>query len=427
MIGWSRLWIWYARWWPVLIILWGVIKLVEYYQARESGYRMRGIGVGGVFLLFWIVVLGLGADRARYVNWSDVGDNIDFDLGGNSYDYTDEMPTQPVKIGSMVQVLSDDGDITVSTWDEPAIKVVGHKRVTAGNQNEANDMAEKTKPIISGTPDSLSVSANTNGSGPRAGVMGPHGVRTHLEIFLPKNVGVDLNTRHGDLKVRTREGTVRISTQHGDVDVEEITGNVSINMRHGDLRAQNISGNVDLDGSVGDLDIGTVSGSVHATSEVMGSLKLSALKKGLQFHSSRTDLTVAQLTGELSMDRGDLRVGQCDGFQVTTRSKDIHLDDVTGDVRVENTNGQVDVHVTQAPVGNIRVDNSHGDVEVVVPASANFELMATSRRGQVESDFSNVRINPERGLTMGSGTVGKGGPKIELTSETGSIQVRKAG
>lgn len=21
MIGWSRLWIWYARWWPVLIIL----------------------------------------------------------------------------------------------------------------------------------------------------------------------------------------------------------------------------------------------------------------------------------------------------------------------------------------------------------------------------------------------------------------------
>jgi DUF4097 and DUF4098 domain-containing protein YvlB len=433
MLAWARLWTWYGRWWPVLIILWGVIKLVEYFRARDAGYRMRGIGVGGVFLLFWIVVSGLSAHHSSgWINGDVNGPQWDWDWGGafgNGYDFTDEVPPQPVKAGSSVQVVCDSGDITISTWDEQQVKVVGHKHVNANDQNEANSMADRTKPVISGSPDSLSVNANTSGSGPRAGVMGPHGVSTNLEIFLPKNVSVDLSTRHGDLKVHTRDGNVRASTQHGDVELEDVTGNATITMQHGDLRVQNVNGNLELDGRLSDLDIASVTGPVRITAEVPpgGSIKLAALKKGFQFHSSRTDLQIEQLKGELNMDGGDLRVGECDGFQITTRAKDIHLDDVSGDVRVENTAGNVDLHITQGPIGNIRVDNTRGDIELVLPANASFEMLATSRRGQVESDFANIHINPEHGLTIGSGTVGKGGPKIAVSSESGGIQIRKAG
>ncbi|MBV8206417.1 MAG: DUF4097 family beta strand repeat protein [Acidobacteria bacterium] len=427
VIGWSHLWFWYGRWWPVLIILWGVIKLVEYYRAREGGYRMRGVGLGGAFLLFWLVVLGFAARHSENVNWSDVGPQWDFDLGGNGYDFTDEPAPQPVAPNGTVQVVSDSGDIVISTWDEPRIKVVGHKRVTANDQNEANSMADRTRPVISGSPDSLTVNANTEGSGTRSGVMGAHGVTSNLEIFLPKNASVDLSSRHGDVKVRTRAGSVRISSSHGNIDVEDVTANSSITSRHGDLRAHNITGNLEIDGNIGDLDISNVTGSARVSAEVTGNIKVASVKKGFQFHSSRTDLAIERLGGELNMESGDLRVGQCDGLQLTTRSKDIHLDDVTGDVRVENTNGEVDVHESQLPVGNIRVDNRSGDIEVVLPGGASFEATASSRRGQVESDFAGVHVNPEHGGNIGGGTVGKGGPKLELTSENGNVQIRKAG
>ena len=430
VVQWSRLWFWFGRWWPVLIILWGVVKLIEYFRARDGGYRMRGIGVGGFFLLFWIVVFGMGARHSSAWMNSDNGPQWDWDWGGafgSGYDFTDELAPQPVKPGSSVQVASDNGDITISTWDEQQIKVVGHKHVTANDQNEANSMADRTKPVISGSADGLTVNANTGGSGERVGVMGPHGVSTNLEIFLPKNVSVDVSTRHGDVKIHTRQGNVRASTSHGDVDVDEVTGDTTVSMRHGDLRAANLTGSLEIDGSLSDVDISTVGGLVRINAEVMGNFKTVELKKGLQFHSSRTDLQIEQLTGELNMDGGDLRVGQCDGFQITTRSKDIHLDDVTGDVRVEHNNGNVDVHVSQVPVGNIRVDNRRGDIELVLPSAASFNASATTRRGEVESDFDAIHVSPEHGMTIASGTVGKGGPKIAVTSESGGIQIRKAG
>ncbi len=39
---------WFGTYWPALIILWGVIKLVEYEQAKREGTRPAGIGAGGV-------------------------------------------------------------------------------------------------------------------------------------------------------------------------------------------------------------------------------------------------------------------------------------------------------------------------------------------------------------------------------------------
>jgi len=423
-LAWDRLGFWFGRWWPVLIILWGVIKLIEYFRAREGGYRMRGIGVGGVFLLFWIVVFGFAANHIGAGDWNP---SWDFDLGGNGFDYTDELQPQPIAAGATVEIASDNGDITISTWDQQQIKVVGHKHVTARDQNEANSMADRTKPLITGSPDALNVNANTSGSGERAGVMGPHGVKTNLEIFLPKGVSVDLSTRHGDLKVLSRQGNVKLSTSHGDVDAEDVTGNATVSLRHGNLRAQNISGTMEVEGSINDLDVTNVGGPVRINGDVMGDIKTAGLKKGFQFHSSKTDLQIEQLKGELNMDGGDLRVGECDGFQITTRGKDIHLDDVTGDVRVENTAGNVDVHVTQTPVGNIRVDNRRGDIELMLPAAANFQVTASSRHGDVYSDFDNVRQSNEPGMRIATGTVGKGGPKIEITTESGQVQIRKAG
>src|SRR5215470_19647342 len=55
--------IYFARFWPALLILWGVIKLIEHEQAKRAGLPGRGIGVGGVFLVVFIILTGLAATQ----------------------------------------------------------------------------------------------------------------------------------------------------------------------------------------------------------------------------------------------------------------------------------------------------------------------------------------------------------------------------
>src|SRR6202166_2599195 len=66
----------FARFWPALLILWGVIKLVEHEQAKRAGQQPRGIGVGGVFLVLFIIIAGLIATQAAHLNWKDIGEHI---------------------------------------------------------------------------------------------------------------------------------------------------------------------------------------------------------------------------------------------------------------------------------------------------------------------------------------------------------------
>src|SRR6202041_571311 len=44
-------WHWFGHWWPVLLILWGVIALIEHSTANRMGYRTRHLGAGGIVML----------------------------------------------------------------------------------------------------------------------------------------------------------------------------------------------------------------------------------------------------------------------------------------------------------------------------------------------------------------------------------------
>ena len=64
-------------------------------------------------------------------------------------------------------------------------------------------------------------------------------------------------------------------------------------------------------------------------------------------------------------------------FSIETRSKGIHLQDVSGDVRIRNRNATVELS-PKTPLGAIDVSNIHGEIDVTVPPSANFQLDAES-------------------------------------------------
>src|SRR3954466_10978516 len=72
----------FADYWPLLLIVWGVIKLVEYMQAKRDGLPAPGIGGGGIVLLIFLVVVGTAVSGIRRgmdnVDWNKVGDHVQF-------------------------------------------------------------------------------------------------------------------------------------------------------------------------------------------------------------------------------------------------------------------------------------------------------------------------------------------------------------
>src|SRR5277367_341952 len=162
----------FGRFWPALLILWGVLKLIEYEQAKRYGQPTRGIGVGGVFLVLFLIVAGMIAGQAARVNWRNlgehiqIGDNEDFNeiFGGSTFDYSEEL-SQEIPAGSTLHVNDDRGTITINVSDGKTIKVSVRKKIRAEKQQDADEYNSKTKPTITVADKVVTLNANTQAAG----------------------------------------------------------------------------------------------------------------------------------------------------------------------------------------------------------------------------------------------------------------------
>ena len=96
---------------------------------------------------------------------------------------------------------------------------------------------------------------------------------------------------------------------------------------------------------------------------------------------------------------------------------------VSGDVRLENENGAVEVHMNK--MGNMQVSNRNSDIQIYLPDKAAFQLDARSRGGEIESDFDALKIDNGDQQAIATGTVGAGGPHLVINNEHGGIELRK--
>src|SRR5260370_13059377 len=62
-------WRLFSKWWPLLLILWGVAKLIDRLAAQRSGEGApRTITGGGIFFLTRFIFFGLGLVAAPWVS-----------------------------------------------------------------------------------------------------------------------------------------------------------------------------------------------------------------------------------------------------------------------------------------------------------------------------------------------------------------------
>jgi DUF4097 and DUF4098 domain-containing protein YvlB len=102
------------------------------------------------------------------------------------------------------------------------------------------------------------------------------------------------------------------------------------------------------------------------------------------------------------------------------------LEGVTGDVEVENANGDIEIRpANKLPIGKMVLTGKHGDITVILPANAGFQVDATTHKGDISSDFSPLRNEETNGSSHTTGTIGNGASKLQINADTGDIRINK--
>jgi DUF4097 and DUF4098 domain-containing protein YvlB len=425
-----RLWDWYARFWPMLLVGAGVIMLLEwaydqYMQSDSTQPRYRRRVGGGVFTL--LILLGVTGvifsgiregGRSRLFNGLNINqDNLDEFLGDKHE--SDQSMAQSFPSGASLSVDNPRGDITISgTSDDNQIHVDVHKEVYTRSDSEADSKAQR-----------LSPSLNVSGNNVTLSVPAMDGARADLTITVPAAASPTVNSNHGDVKINAIKGSVIVTANHGDVELSAITGPIMTRINNGDasFSAHSVTGQLTLEGHGRDTTLSDLSGPVTMTGEFFGDTHFEHIRGPIKFHTSRTDFQLARLDGDIEISaNSDLSTTDALGpVTLTTRNRNINLERIGGDVSVTNRNGSVEV-TCAPPLSNVTVENRNGSVTVTAPEQSSFAYQFDATNGDIESDFSEIKV-PDGGMQKKtiSGTTGKGGPLLRITTSQGDISVKK--
>jgi DUF4097 and DUF4098 domain-containing protein YvlB len=200
---------------------------------------------------------------------------------------------------------------------------------------------------------------------------GTHRDRLHLEIRVPVETDLDLETSGGGIEVRGIVGRVDLETSGGRVEIEDITGEVDAHTSGGGMEAIDIEGDARLRTSGGRVSIDGVTGDLYASSS---------------------------------------------GGSIEVR-------DAAGHVDVSTSGGPITAYLATGNGAGGSLSTSGGSVTVYVDPGVGLEVDASTSGGSVSLDMP-VTVQGRLSRSSISGTLNGGGPTLRLRSSGGSIRLK---
>jgi DUF4097 and DUF4098 domain-containing protein YvlB len=408
-----------ATYWPFLLILWGVLRLIEALWPSEHEWR-GGFSGGEVALIVLICIIGWGFyEGYRHgITWTAGG----IDMFGNAYDYP---VAAKASAQGMKRIVFDNstGNVKVMGGDTTDVEVHGHKTIRAYGRGDADRTNGMTPVEIVSEGDHLVVRTNQDH------VPDNQRVADDLEVTVPRTMAVEAHIHRGDFDISDITADVDLAASRGDVRLSRLNGSARIEMGRSDLiRALDVKGRMDINGQGSDLALENIQGQVTINGGYTGSLEFKNLAQPLQFEGARnTELHAQAVPGQITMDLGQFNGNGITGpVRLVTRSRDIRIGAFTQSLAVETERGDIQLQ-PNLPMPSIEARSGSGNIDLVVPEKAAFQLDATAERGDAVNDFGPPleRESFGRQVTL-KGKVGDG-PLVRLTATHGSVDVRKQG
>jgi DUF4097 and DUF4098 domain-containing protein YvlB len=417
--------------WPGLLILWGLAKLIDHLAARRTGQTRAPILSGGEAALLVLLAVILSAFTFR--DWiRGHYPNLDLELPPfhQTYSRSEELAPRTIAAGARVSIETARGDITVDGDDGNELRVSVTKSAPASTDAAAGERMKEVTVVIEPAGDGYRIyPARQDDFRGRVSV--------GFEVHLPKTASVVAHTASGDIAATGIAGNLDVRAEHGDVVIHDAGADVTAALERGDARILGVAGNVRLTGQGDDVEIADVAGDATVDGAFIGSIRVRNVAKTtgytLRYGPRRlpwSEVSVTQMTGQLELDAGDLSLSGVTGAaKVVTHNKDIDVENVAGRLDIANVHGDIKVAFATPPRADVNITNDAGAVEITLPAESSFDISAVSRSGDVESDFGDPSLTrANQGDTErfhGHFGTKPGAPAITIATSYGTIHLRK--
>jgi DUF4097 and DUF4098 domain-containing protein YvlB len=265
----------------------------------------------------------------------------------------------PLSSGGRVSLENMNGSVDIVTWEKDAVEINGTKY--ASSQQALNDI----KIDISTAPSSISIRTvqpfSTRNGGAR------------YSLRLPRRVQLDrIVSSNGSIKVQDVEGMANLRSSNGGIRVWKLNGPLDARTSNGGIDATDVSGNASLH---------TSNGGIH-----------------------------------VELNKGSLDAGTSNGG-IEAR---LIQPDAGQPVRLESTNGHIDLSLDA--VRDVRANTSNSSITVRLPDSASVRVRARTSNSSITSEFDALTRSMSSKNSL-DGTLGSGGPLIDLWTSNGSIKL----
>jgi hypothetical protein len=435
---WSAPWLLFAQFWPVIIIAWGISKLLSYLRSDQdpAAGRKSLLSGGDVVLLVFLLIAGTTATNLTkafhngFFGWKSDKEHFRFDI--EDWDFGDSRPTfefseevsQPVSADSTaLEVVNRHGNIAVFVHGLPSIKVKLQEKVRAEDEARGREISNQLKIVIDRKDRGFSLSTNRETLPDEW----RRGLETHLSVWVPKSMALTLSNEYGQVSLDGISGSHSITNAHGSVTIKNVDGSLRVENRHGPVNVSAITGDCSIKNKYGAVQVEAIGGKTEIEN-AHGPVDLRQLKGGVNLSNRYGRIVCVDLEGGLIIDGKHAEVrGQNIGgvVQVATAYQSIELENVLGSISVKGQHGDIAIMNSQPRVKPIVIDAEYSGVDITLPKESRFELDASSKYGKFASGFESVKLSES---TAGKnlrvrGSNGTGGPSITIHTSYRSINL----
>jgi DUF4097 and DUF4098 domain-containing protein YvlB len=280
---------------------------------------------------------------------------------GDSQRYTHDFHYNfPLSTGGKLSLETFNGSVEITAWDQQTVDISG----TTHGRTQAD--ADNLKIQIDHTPAAVDIRvARQYDNRQREGAK--------FIIKVPRSTLVDrVTASNGGIRVEDAVGPSRLRTSNGGVHIVSFKGNLDIHTSNAPVELTDVEGDVIANSS---------NGHIHAT-RLEGTLDGTTSNAGVKAEVLRSDRPV----------------------------------------RVDTSNGSVDLVLPNGVGRELRVNTSNAGITVRLPDKQNAHVMARTSNSSITTDFD-VAARGEIGKHSLDGTLGSGGPLIDLVTSNGGIRL----
>ncbi|MEW5974404.1 MAG: DUF4097 family beta strand repeat-containing protein [Acidobacteriota bacterium] len=431
-------WVVIAKFWPLLIVFWGISKLVTYLTVSDPfAVQRTRLSGGDIVLLLLILVVGSGFSKMMPAGWwthPARSWTIDIDEGTsgeafsdfeNAFTSTEELSQELAARENRIEIVNRYGDVEVTVHDLAQIRVVLQKKVGLSDPKEARELAETVKLRIEKVNSGYRVSTNRE----ELQKAQRNRLRTNLQIWVPRATEVNLTNKYGAVSVERLAGQQRVSNEYGSLSVREIAGPVDISNRYGSIEAVQITGNCRVENMYGSIRLDEVGGAVDLENGY-GSVALARIKGTAKLQHRYGELSCQNLESSLSVEgrHVEVKASKVAGdVKVLTSYKDVELQNVGGEIRVDGKHGDIRIADEHSPTRPIQIDAAYSAVTISLPRDSRFKLEVFSKYGTFSSDFDSEGDRRFSDDPSGSRLVtshGSDGPLIRVNTSFREVRLQ---